>query len=130
MSPSCPFVMDPSPDVASTFVDVNSNVTWCEMDEATTNSLFKHLGLRREMHPRVLAAMPQESLTAHISSWRLENDALPSPAQVSQEGLLGHAARAVSSSVSPKSTTLLLVQKRCASKNLNLDWRGGRRQTR
>ena len=62
------------------------------MDEASTNSLFKHLGIRREVHPRVLAAMPQETLTAYISFWRLEKNALLSPAEMSQ-GVLGHAAR-------------------------------------
>ena len=77
MSPSCPSFMDPSPEVVSTYVDVSSIASWCEMDEASTNSLFKHLGIRRDMHPRVLATMPQETLTAQISSWRLENDALP-----------------------------------------------------
>ena len=41
----------------------------------------------------LLAAMPQEALTAHISSWRLENDALPSLAQMSHGELLEHAAR-------------------------------------
>ena len=92
-SPSCPSFMDPSPEVVSTFVDVSSIASWCEMDEATTNSLFKHLGIRRDMHPRVLAAMLQETLTVYISSWRLENDDLPSPTQMSQGVLLGHAAR-------------------------------------
>ena len=42
--------------------------------------------------------MPQETLTAHVSSWRLENDALPSPAHLSQGQLMEHAARIIDAS--------------------------------
>ena len=78
--------MDPSPEVVSMFVDVSSIAAWCDMDEVTTVSLFSHLGIRPDMHPRVLAAIPQESLATRISFWRLDDDAAPSPAQLSQGG--------------------------------------------
>ena len=81
--------MDPSPEVGSTFVDTSPVVSWCEMDEATTNST--HLEIR-DM-PRGLAAMLRETFT-HVSSRRLETNALPSPALSSQgRGVSVHAAR-------------------------------------
>ena len=74
--------MDPSPEVVSMFVDVSSMAARCDMDAITTVSLLSHLGIRPEMHPRVLAALPQEALATRISSWRQDDDAALSPARI------------------------------------------------
>ena len=88
-----PPFMDPVSEVVSTSVSVSSIVSWCETDEATTNSPFTHLRNRRTMHHRVLAAMPHKTSPAPTSCWRLETTALLFPALLSQRGLLGQEAR-------------------------------------
>ena len=81
------------PKVVSTSVDVGSIVSWCETNEATTNSPFTHLRNRRTMHHRVFTAMLHKTSPAPTSCWRLETAALPFPALLSQRGLLGQEAR-------------------------------------
>ena len=88
VSLSHPSFMGPSPEVESTFVDMSPTVSWCQMDEATTNNT--HLEIRDL--PRMLAAMLRETLT-HVSSRRLETNALPSSALTSKGKISDHAAR-------------------------------------
>ena len=81
--------MDSLPEVVSMFVDGSSIAAWCDMDAITTVSLLSNLGIRPDMHPRVLAAIPPESLATRISSCRLDDDAAPSPAQLSHGRIMG-----------------------------------------
>ena len=95
--------MDPTPTEVAALNACMLIAEWVPVDgeesaDASTfrGALFRALGIRGDMHPRVLAGMSEASFNTAVGTVQVsEGEALraPTPAEVSQAGLMMRAAR-------------------------------------
>ena len=84
--------MDPSAAEILTFATLNDVATWAALPDAPRDEWWQHLGVRGDAHIRVIGGMSKADHAALTTTWQYQGVA-PTPAQISQVGLIGRAVR-------------------------------------
>ena len=89
--------MDPTPAEMEKFTDVANVASWAGMSDPTRDSWFSYLGVGGSAHIRIIGGIDLKEYENLVAKWRLpgegEQTQQPTPAQVSQAGLIGRAVR-------------------------------------
>ena len=89
--------MDPTQAEIENFTDMAKVASWAGMTDPTRDAWFAHLGVSGSGHIRIIGGMGQKEYADQIAKWQIKDEqgemSQPTPAQVSQAGLVGRAIR-------------------------------------
>eukprot|EP00971_Amphidinium_carterae_P109658 2171888-Amphidinium_carterae.1 len=84
--------MDPTPEQAEVMMTIADVAEWVGFIDPVRDSLLNVLGAQPEMHPRVIAGIPDGEFVIVVGTWVL-NGQTPTPVQKSMATLLARACR-------------------------------------